>query len=92
MDLTRALLKPTVKAYDTVVPGPARTGIHNFFGNVMMVPTILNDGLQGNFRWMFRDMGRFVVNSTLGLLGTVDVASDIGLMPRTQSFGLTLAK
>lgn len=91
-DLSNALLKPVVKAYDTALPDPVRTGVHNFVGNVMMVPTITNDALQANFRYMFRDMARFVINSTLGLLGTVDVASDIGLQPRVQSFGLTLAK
>lgn len=92
MDLNEAVLKPVVNTYDTVLPSPVRDGVHNFFGNVMMIPAIGNDALQANFRYMFRDIGRFAINTTFGLFGLVDVASSIGLQPRTQSFGLTLAK
>lgn len=92
VDLNKALVKPVVRGYESIVPKFGRDGVHNFFGNIGMVPTIGNDALQANFRYMFRDMARFIINSTLGLLGTVDVASDIGLQPRVQSFGLTLAK
>lgn len=92
MDLNEAVLKPVVRTYDTILPSPVRDGVHNFYGNIMMLPTIANDGLQANFRYMFRDIARFAINSTFGLLGIVDVASTIGLQPRAQSFGLTLAK
>lgn len=92
MDLSKAILHPVVNAYTKVVPTPVRTGVRNVYGNIMMVPTIGNDVLQANFRYMWRDIFRFALNSTMGCLGVVDVASSIGFEPRTQSFGLTLAK
>jgi len=92
MDLNKAILTPVVNTYNTVLPNPVRNGVRNFSGNIMMVPTIGNDALQANFRFMWRDIFRFALNSTMGCLGLVDVASDIGFGPRTQSFGLTLGK
>lgn len=92
MDLNKAILTPVVNAYDTVLPTPVRNGVRNVSGNIMMVPTIGNDALQANFKFMWRDTFRFALNSTMGCFGLVDVASNIGFGPRTQSFGLTLAK
>ena len=92
MDLSKALLRPTVNAYKTVVPNPVRSGIRNVYGNIMMVPTMGNDLLQANFVYFWRDLVRFSLNTTMGCFGLVDVASTVGFGPRTQSFGLTLAK
>ncbi len=92
MDLNKAILKPVVNTYNSILPMTARNGVRNFYGNIMMVPTIGNDALQANFKFMWRDLFRLTVNSTMGFFGLVDVASNIGFGPRTQSFGLTLSK
>ncbi len=92
MDLSKAILHPVVNVYNTALPTPVRSGVRNVYGNIMMVPTIGNDLLQANFRYMWRDLFRLTVNTTMGCFGLVDVASSIGFEPRTQSFGLTLAK
>ena len=92
MGLTDTIFEPVVDVYDKSFPTFIRTGIHNFFGNIQMVPTIGNDLLQANFRWAGRDFMRLVLNTSLGGLGLVDVASSVGLYSRPQSFGLTLGK
>ena len=92
MGLTDTIFEPVVGVYDKSFPAFIRTGIHNFFGNIQMVPTIGNDLLQANFRWAGRDFMRLVLNTSLGGLGLVDVASSVGLYSRPQSFGLTLGK
>ena len=92
MGFNKAILDPTIGAYNRAVPGRGRLGIHNFFENIQTVPTICNDLFQANFRYAGRDTERLILNTTLGIGGLVDVASDVGLYPRTQSFGLTLAK
>jgi phospholipid-binding lipoprotein MlaA len=87
----RYVAQPVSDAYN-YVPYQMRKGIANIFINLGSPATIGNDLLQGNFRWALEDTTRFVLNTTLGLLGLFDVASDAGLPPRSQGFGLTLAK
>lgn len=89
--LDRLVLKPVASAYNKILPTPLRKGISNFYNNVDMIPTILNDLLQGNFYQATSDTWRFGVNSTIGLLGFFDVASEIGLEPNREDLGLTLA-
>ena len=84
--------KPVASAYNTVMPWPAKLGISHFFSNLNMVPTVANDILQGNVHFIFSDSWRFIINSTIGLLGLVDVASAMGLPPHSEDLGLTLAK
>jgi len=79
-------------AYNTVMPWPAKKGISNFFSNLNMIPTVANDILQGNVLYTFSDSWRFLINSTIGLLGFVDVASAMNLPPHSEDLGLTLAK
>ncbi len=90
--LNNTIFEPVVDVYDKSVPSFIRETFHNFFGNIQMFPTIGNDLLQGNFRWAGRDFMRLVLNTSLGGLGLVDVASSVGLYSRSQSFGLTLGK
>lgn len=92
MGLTDTVFEPVVNVYDKSFPSFIRSGIHNFFSNIQMFPTIGNDLLQANFRWAGRDCMRLILNSSLGGLGFVDVASSVGLYSRQQSFGLTLGK
>lgn len=86
------LVSPTVKAYNAVLPYPIRKGINNFFLNLFQLPTIANDILQWELKLAAKDVGRFAVNSTLGLAGFIDVASSMGLEYTYQDFGITLAR
>ncbi len=89
--LDRYALKPAAKVYNKVLPHPIKQGIANFFNNLNMVPTIVNDVLQGHIYQASSDGWRFLVNSTIGLGGFIDVAKQIGLKPNHEDFGLTLA-
>ena len=84
------VLKPTAKAYRTVTPDPVETGISNIFSNLGEVTTIVNDLLQAKFGQAASDTGRFLVNTTVGVLGIFDVASSIGLEEHDEDFGQTL--
>lgn len=85
------LLKPVAKGYDWVMPGLAKQGVSNFFSNLIQPRVALNDLLQGKFTQSARDTGRFLVNSTAGVLGFVDIASLIGLEPKEEDWGQTFA-
>lgn len=86
------ILKPLAKAYVKVTPGFFRRGVNNVFSNVMEVPSALNGVLQGNFKGAAQDTGRLLVNTTLGLGGTLDVAQYMGLKAHEgEDFGQTLA-
>lgn len=86
----RAVVKPVAKGYVAALPLPLRSGISNFFGNIDDVFIAVNDALQGKVPDAINDAGRVMVNSTLGVLGFMDVATDLGVEKRTQDFGLTL--
>jgi len=86
----RSVLKPAATLYETVVPKFARTGINNFFENIADVGTGLNDLLQGKGRQGVSDLGRFGLNTTLGVAGLWDVASKVGLEKHKEDFGQTL--
>ncbi len=84
------VLKPVAKGYDKVTPDPVKTGIGNFFGNLADVWIAVNNLLQGKLTDGASDVGRFLVNSTVGILGLIDVASEIGLDKHDEDFGQTL--
>src|ERR1700686_2276221 len=65
----RAIAKPVTKAYVRVVPQPIRTGVTNFFENLNTTTVMINDALQGKFLAAANDLGRFLLNSTVGLGG-----------------------
>lgn len=90
MTFDHAILKPTAQAYTTVVPEPARTGIHNFLTNFTMPATFANDVLQGEMTLATQSLGRFGLNSTIGLGGLVDVATPAGIPRHDSDFGQTL--
>lgn len=88
--LDRNVLAPVARGYEWITPGFARTGVTNFFDNVGYLNTVTNSLLQGKPRRTASDLGRFVINSTIGLLGLVDVASAMGLTEHQEDFGQTL--
>ncbi len=88
--LDRAIAKPVTKAYVRHVPSPIRTGVSNFFSNVNTPVVMVNDALQGKFKAAGNDLGRFLMNSTLGVGGLFDPATSAGLDRNSADFGLTL--
>lgn len=88
--LDRHVFKPVADTYVTITPQPVRTAVSHFFDNVGYVNVIVNDFLQGKFKQGASDTGRFVVNSTVGILGFFDVATPAGLKEHDEDFGQTL--
>ena len=88
--LDEKLLKPAALTYRKVTPQFARTGVTNFFNNLEEIDTTINQVLQGEIKYAFNDVGRFVINSTIGLFGLIDVASKMGLEKHEEDFGQTL--
>jgi len=84
------LLKPVAEGYDTITPAPVQTGINNFFSNLDDIIVIFNDLLQLKPMQFVSDTGRFIVNSTLGLAGFIDWASDMNMPKHEEDFGQTL--
>ena len=88
----KAVLAPVAKGYQTVTPGFFRAGVSNVFTNVGDVATALNNFFQGKAGDGASDLGRVLVNSTLGVLGLFDVATPMGLEKHDEDFGQTLGK
>lgn len=86
----RYLLKPVAKGYKAVTPEVVRNGVTNFFSNLRSPIVIVNDVLQGKIKQAGGDTVRFVVNSTVGVAGLVDVAVRINLPLHDEDFGQTL--
>lgn len=86
----RYLLKPVAEGYANVTPDPVQKGISNFFSNLDDVIVIINDLLQFKVGQAVSDTGRFLINSTLGVFGFIDWASDMGLEKHNEDFGQTL--
>lgn len=84
-------LKPVAKGYRAITPDPVEDGVSRMFSNVGEIVNVVNDLLQGKFRQAGNDTGRFLVNTTIGLVGFFDVADDLG-MPKNdgEDFGQTL--
>ena len=90
-DVDRATLKPVATAYEKVIPSFMRKGVRNFMANLRGPRNILNNFLQGKGIAGVSETSRLLVNSTLGVLGLVDVASGMGLGQHREDFGQTLA-
>jgi phospholipid-binding lipoprotein MlaA len=86
----KAVIKPVAGAYKAVLPSPVRSGVNNFFGNLSTFVSVINDLLQFKFDKAAEGAGRFVINSTFGIAGLVDVASMDGIEKRKEDFGQTL--
>src|SRR5271155_3060244 len=88
--IDRAIAKPVARGYVRVVPRFIRTGISNFFDNLDTPTVMINDALQGKFGASANDLGRFLLNSTVGLGGVLDPATSAGLNKNNEDFGQTL--
>ncbi|WP_303784753.1 VacJ family lipoprotein [Azovibrio restrictus] len=89
--IDKAALKPLAKGYDAVVPLPARMGVHNFYENVWDLNRGANALFQGKGEEGMTGFGRLLINSTVGIFGLFDVASELGLDQGEEDFGQTLA-
>lgn len=83
-------LKPIAKTYDRFMPQPLNDGISNVFSNLGEPRNLVNNTLQGKFEDAGVDMARFLLNTTIGLVGVFDVATRMGLQRNDEDLGQTL--
>lgn len=88
----RVALRPIAQVYRTVTPTFVQMGVRNFFSNLGDVSVVVNDLLQLKIEQAANDFMRVAFNSTFGLLGVLDVASEMGLKKHTEDFGQTLGR
>jgi len=88
--LDRAIIKPVTQGYRYVMPDFAETGVHNFFENIGDVKTFFNNVLQGKPKEASEDLGRVIINTTIGIGGLFDVATTFGIPKHNEDFGQTL--
>jgi len=88
----RAVIRPVAVGYRKITNATARRLISNFFSNIEEPITIANDVLQANLPEAFRATGRFAINTTIGVIGFFDPASELGIHASDTDFGVTLAK
>lgn len=86
------LVRPVATTYTTFVPRIARQGIGNFFSNINDINVFVNDLLQLKFDDALSDSGRFLINSSVGLGGLIDVAFNFGLRKNEEDFGQTFGR
>ena len=90
--LDKIIFKPVASAYK-ILPSPVKTGVSNSLDNLSNLVTIPNNILQGDFHNATVNTGRFVINTTLGILGLIDVAKLIGISDyEKEDYGQSLAK
>ncbi len=89
--LDKAILKPLARAYRVLLPGPLKQGVGNFFRNISEIPSTVNKIFQGRPRKAAVGALRFLINSTMGVFGILDVASRMGLRREYEDFDQTLS-
>ena len=89
--LDKYAVRPVAQAYDVAVPLPAKAGVGNFFSNAGDLWIGANNALQGTFGDAGIDLARLLVNSTVGIFGLFDVASELGLEHHDEDFGQSMA-
>ena len=89
--LDNYVLKPTASGYGSVLPGPVKTAVHNFFNNLHYPGVIINSFLQGQVQNGLQDTARFLINTTAGIGGLVDIASMLEIPVHNEDFGQTFA-
>ncbi|NWF72735.1 MAG: VacJ family lipoprotein [Nitrospirae bacterium] len=90
LKLDRYVLKPVAKGYNFIMPDLAQVGVSNFFYNIRFAPRFLNNIFQGKMKGAGIELGRFVINSTVGIAGFFDVAKKIDLVTPEEDLGQTL--
>ncbi len=88
--LDRWVLGPVARGWDWLMPGFVLTGVDNFFRNAEVPRTFVNDLFQAKPLPAAHDLGRFLVNTTVGIVGFVDVASKLGIQKNYEDLGITL--
>jgi phospholipid-binding lipoprotein MlaA len=91
-DLDRAFVRPLARGYARVLPEPVQHGVSNVFFNARYPVTLVNNALQGKWTPAFSDVGRFILNTTVGIGGLFDPATAAGLDRHDEDFGQTLGK
>ena len=91
MGLDRVILRPVAKGYDIIMPDAPQRGVRNFFKNLAYPVTFINLILQGKFEDSLTATGRFLMNSSVGVLGFFDVATKVDIPKFDEDFGQTLA-
>lgn len=86
------ILEPVATGYHDVTPDPVERGIGNFFNNLLYPSNLISSLLELDFPLATEHTGRFLVNTTVGVLGFMDIAADWGLKAKREDFGLALAK
>jgi len=89
--MDRAIVKPVAKGYDWIMPGTLSTAVTNFFNNLDDIVVFANSLLQLKFHKAAVTSARLVWNTTIGLLGLIDVATHMDLPKQHEDFGQTLA-
>ena len=88
--LDRYLVKPAATAWDFILPDPVQRGVHNIFDNLAVVRRVVNNTLQWRLADAGRELARFTINTTIGVVGFFDVAKDsFGIEQSDQDMGLT---
>jgi phospholipid-binding lipoprotein MlaA len=90
--LDRILIRPVAQGYDAVLPSPVRTGVSNFYNNIDDIFISVNSLLQGKPADAVGDAARFIFNSTFGIAGIFDVASEMGIEKHNEDFGQTFGR
>jgi phospholipid-binding lipoprotein MlaA len=90
--LDKTVIKPVATVYKGVTPQWVRTGVRNFFNNIQDVWSAVNNGLQGRGVEMGDSIARVMINTSVGLLGLIDIASEANIERHTADFGLTLGR
>ena len=88
----QVIAQPVARTYQRVVPGEVRDRVRNFFGNIGDFFIGVNNFLQGKFEDGVSDWARFAFNSTIGLFGIHDVATDMGYEKHNEDFGQTFGR
>ena len=89
-ELDKAIIKPIAEGYRTITPKPVDRGITNFFTNLDDVTSAINNLLQFKLHRAASDVGRVLVNSTIGILGFFDVATNMDMPRYDEDFGQTM--
>lgn len=87
----RYVLEPVARGYDDVLPRRVKVGISSFFENLQYPQYLVSDLVQLKFTQALQHTGRFLINTTIGIGGLIDVAEDIGLPEHDEDFGVALA-
>ena len=90
LKVDRYVLKPVAKGYDFILPDLVQVGISNIFSNLRFAPRFLNNVFQGKLKGAGIEVGRFLINSTVGLAGFFDLATKVDLVTPEEDLGQTL--